>query len=37
MRWSQRLPVIKSSFELMKQFFVFALLGFARRGSAYSR
>jgi hypothetical protein len=32
----QRLAAAKSSFEFMKQFFVFATLGSARRGSACS-
>jgi len=36
-RWSQRLAVPKSGLEFMKQFLVFAALGFARRGSAFSR
>jgi hypothetical protein len=37
MRWSQRLAVLKSSLEFMKQFLAFATLGSARRGSAFSR
>jgi hypothetical protein len=37
MHWSQRLAAPKSDFEFMKQFLVFAALGFARRGAAYFR
>ena len=37
MRWSQRLAVLESSFEFMKQLFVFATLASTRRGSSFSR
>jgi len=36
-RWSQPLAGMMHTFDFMKQFFVFATLGFASGGSALSR
>ena len=36
-RWSQPLAAVMSTFDLMKQFFVFATLAAASGGSALSR